>query len=143
LIRKEKNKKFQTKLNQKKFIKEKCKTKKKVKCITVCTVIHFTVHCVHSDIKNRSSKSKKKKKNAATVNIPRVLKYSIINCSKSTASNLLYIIFFTKFSYFKLRFSSTRKEIGTLNPFLLAKTLRSKYTPFLARRLKREFKLVN
>jgi hypothetical protein len=75
LIKKEKNKKFQTKLNQKKFIKEKCKKKtisgkkkktktkkkeEKVKCITVCTVIHFTVHC-HSDIKNRSNKSEKKK----------------------------------------------------------------------------------
>ena len=32
-------------------------------------------HCVHSDIKN---KSKKRKKNAATVKNPRVLEYSII-----------------------------------------------------------------
>jgi hypothetical protein len=41
-------------------------------------VIHFTVHCVHSDKKTEATKAKKKKKTVVTVNIPHVLEYSII-----------------------------------------------------------------
>ena len=44
---------------KKKENKNEKRKKEKVKCITVCTVIHFTVHC---DIKNRSNKSEEKKK---------------------------------------------------------------------------------
>jgi hypothetical protein len=50
LIKKEKNKKFQTKLNQKKFIKEKCKKKKTI-----------------SGKKKKQKRKKKKKKSSVSL----------------------------------------------------------------------------
>jgi hypothetical protein len=49
---------------------------------------------VHSDIKNRSNKSQKKKKTnkpAATMNIPRVLEYSIIYLIQTCTLNSLIL----------------------------------------------------
>jgi hypothetical protein len=90
LIKKENIKKFQTKLNQKNFIKEKYKKKtidgkkkgkqkqKKKRKSQVYHCVHSdTFHCAHKKQKQQKHK-KKKNKLAATVNIPRVLEYSII-----------------------------------------------------------------